>query len=366
MRDAAARGNAGMKRRALLKGLALAPLLVPALARAGARDGFSGASSALPSARDDEILAARYGAVPAPAAVRRVFAAGPPAAVLVYALAPQTLLGWPLALGEAARRMLPAVPIDLPQLGRLAGRGSTVSAETLLALRPDLILDAGDVDPTYLSQAEQAWRQTHLPYVLAQGRLHEHPAQLREVGRLLGVPERGARLAAAAADMLALARTVLAAVPPSQRPRVYYGRGPGGLETGLDGSINVEVIAAAGARNVAAQAGHGGLTRVSMEQILAWDPQVIITQDPGFARHALQDPLWRGVAAVRGRRVHCAPSLPFGWLDGPPGVNRLIGLRWLLTRLYPGLHPELTPARLRAATLAFHRLFYGGEADAAA
>lgn len=340
-----------MKRRALLKGLALAPLLAPAGARA--------------LAAADATIAARFGAVPDPAAIRRVFAAGPPAAVLVYVLAPRALLGWPLALSAAARRMLPAVAADLPQLGRLAGRGSTVSSETLLTLRPDLILDAGDVDATYLSSAEHAWKQTGLPYLLVRGRLREHPAQLRAVGRLLGVPARGERLASVAADTLALADTLLAAVPPAQRPRVYYGRGADGLETGLDGSINVELIAAAGGRNVAALAGRGGLTRVSPEQVLAWDPQVIVTQDPDFARRALQDPLWRGVAAVRDRRVHCAPSLPFGWLDGPPAVNRLIGLRWLLSRLYPGRHPQLAPQRLREQTGDFYRLFYGGEPDPA-
>jgi hypothetical protein len=73
-----------------------------------------------------------------------------------------------------------------------------------------------------------------------------------------------------------------------------------------------------------------------MEQILAWDPEVILTQEAGFAERVRQDPLWRGVSAVRSGRVHCAPVLPFGWLDGPPSVNRLIGVRWLLEKLHPG------------------------------
>jgi iron complex transport system substrate-binding protein len=133
-----------------------------------------------------------------------------------------------------------------------------------------------------------------------------------------------------------LVRAVTAGLGEQARPRVYLGRGANGLETGLAGSINVEVIEYAGGRNVAAQAGRGGLTRVSMEQILAWDPEVILTQEAGFAERVRQDPLWRGVSAVRSGRVHCAPVLPFGWLDGPPSVNRLIGVRWLLEKLHPG------------------------------
>ncbi|MGB3393609.1 MAG: ABC transporter substrate-binding protein, partial [Stenotrophomonas sp.] len=280
-------------------------------------------------------------------------------AVLVYALAPATLLGWPMKLDAQARWLLPRVSVGLPYLGKLAGRGSTVTTESLLALHPDLVLDAGSVDPTYLSGAERVWQQTRLPYVLIDGQLQDHPAQLREVGRLLGVPARGEALAAGAERILALARQVRAGVPEAERPRVYYGRDPDGLLTGLEGSINMQAIALAGGRNVAAQAGRGGLTRVSMEQVLAWDPEVIVTQDPAFAGSVLQNPLWRAVSAVRAGRVHLAPSVPFGWLDGPPSVNRLLGVHWLLSKLYPGRDTRLAPAQMAAAVSDFHRQLYG-------
>lgn len=343
-----------MKRRHLLHALALSPLLAPALCRAG--DGAANVRS----------LIASFGTMPAPASIERVFATGAPAGVLVYVLVPEKLLGWPTYLDEDARRLLPRVRHDLPHLGRLSGRGSTVSTETLLALRPDLVLDAGSVTPTHLSGAERAWRQTGLPYALVDGRLTDHPAQLRETGRLLGVAARGEQLAGEAQRMLDLANAVLAGVDADERPRVYYGRGPDGLETGLRGSINMETIELAGARNVAEQAGRGGLTQASMEQILAWNPDVVLTQDPDFARRVSSDPLWRGVAAVRTRRVHLAPRYPFGWLDGPPGVNRLLGVPWLLARLYPRRHPDLAPAKLRHILATLHQSFYGSAPPAAA
>ena len=80
--------------------------------------------------------------------MQRVFAAGAPAGVLLAALAPEKLLGWPMQLGVPARKLLGPVPAALPFLGRLSGRGSTVSMETLLQLQPDLILDAGTADAT--------------------------------------------------------------------------------------------------------------------------------------------------------------------------------------------------------------------------
>ena len=210
-----------MKRRTLLHMLALSPLLAPGPCRAleGTKD----------RARS---LVTSFGTLPAPETIARVFATGAPAGVLVYVLAPEKLLGWPSSLDAETRRLLPRVRPDLPHLGRLSGRGSTVSTETLLALRPDLVLDAGSVNPTHLSGAERTWQQTGLPYVLIDGRLADHPAQLRETGRLLGVTARGEQLAGDAQRMLDLADGVLAGIAADEHPRVYYGRGPEGLETG--------------------------------------------------------------------------------------------------------------------------------------
>jgi hypothetical protein len=66
-----------------------------------------------------------------------------------------------------------------------------------------------------------------------------------------------------------------------------------------------------------------------------WNPDVIITIDQDFAANVSSDPAWAPVAAVRAHRVHLSPKLPFGWVDFPPAVNRLIGLRWLAKILYP-------------------------------
>ena len=142
--------------------------------------------------------------------------------------------------------------------------------------------------------------------------------------------------------------------------RAYYGRGPHGLQTGLGGPINVQVMEYLGARNVAGEA-RGGLAVVSLEQVLAWNPEVIFTSDPAFYRGVWDDARWGAVAAVRARRVHLSPHLPFGWFDFPPGANRILGLYWAGKLLYPHLFTE----DLRAKTAEFYRLFYHREPDAA-
>ena len=90
-----------------------------------------------------------------PERVERVFAAGPPASVLVYALAPEKLVGWSRALRPAEKEYVVPAARDLPETGRLTGRGDTANLEVVLAARPDLILDFGSVGETYRSLADR-------------------------------------------------------------------------------------------------------------------------------------------------------------------------------------------------------------------
>lgn len=144
----------------------------------------------------------------------------------------------------------------------------------------------------------------------------------------------------------------IAFVPRERHPRVYYARGPRGLVTGLGGSINVETIELM-AVNVAGGT-QGGLANVSIEQVLLWNPDVIVTIDQDFAANVRGDPAWASLKAVREGRVHLSPKMPFGWVDFPPSVNRLIGLWWLGKILYPDLFKE----DVRELTRDFYEKFY--------
>lgn len=295
-----------------------------------------------------------------PKKVERVFPAGPPAAIQLYTLAPDTLLGWPRAnRPEELEYLLPGIG-NRPEVGRLTGRGNSANLEAVLALKPDLIVDSGSTRQTYVELADKVQAQTGIPYALLDGRFDAIAASYEILGTLLGRAARARELAQAAEDIM---RTVLGRVeklPAAQRPRVYYGRGPAGLETGLGGSINVEILDYMGLRLVTAEQ-PGGLAKVSLEQVLRWDPEVIITIDQSFAASVREHPAWRGVRAVRDGRVHLSPKLPFGWVDFPPGVNRLPGLWWLGHVVYPALFPE----GLHNVTRDFYKRFYQVEPSAA-
>jgi len=281
---------------------------------------------------------------PAPVRDGGVLAAGQPAALLIFAIAPERLIGWPRRPGPAALALLSPLA-DRPEVGALASGGRPIDLEAAAALAPALALDYGDVDADSQALAGRARAALDLPYHLIDGRLTRIPAAFREVGRLLGAEAVGE---ARAAD----AERLLAALPRTGGPSFYLARSGDGLETAFPGALAVEVLEAAGWTNVAV--GGTGLGRVTAEQLAAWDPEVIITQDAGFAAAAADQPLWRRRRSGASRRLVVLASRPFGWIDRPPSVNRLIGLAWLGSR-----DPLGPPAPALAATVAgLHERLY--------
>lgn len=293
--------------------------------------------------------------VQVPDKIARVFAAGPPASILLYMLAPQDMIGWPRTPREPEMKfLLPAVR-TLPELGRLTGRGDTLNLERLLAAKPDLVVDFGTINDTYRSLADRVQAQTGIPYLLIDGRFENTPAALRLLANVLGVEDRGEALARAAENILARADRIVAQIPLAKRPRVYLARGPEGLETGSRGSINTEIIERAGGINVVeGLRKKGGIVNASPEQVIAWASDTIITLNQTFQDTVRKKPEWKPVPAVASGRIFLAPSLPFGFIDAPPSLNRLIGLTWLLYTLYP----DNMQGDLHAEIRDFYKLFY--------
>lgn len=275
-----------------------------------------------------------------------VAAAGQPAAVLIQAVRPEALAGWPRRPAEDSLAWLRPQLADLSELGALTSSDAPASLEAMAALSPDLVLDYGDAGPAMRDLAAQVGSRLGVRYELIDGALDRIPDALHRAGALLGRPETASRLAGFAGQILSDWREG----PSGPGSRFFYARGSDGLETAGAGSLATEVLEGAGWANVVPPGVGKGLITVSREQLIAWAPDVIVTLDPDFAQAARTDPLWTGGERDR---VLLLPRRPFGWLDQPPSINRLLGCAWVAQR-----HDQ---PRLVQTVRDFHRLFYGRE-----
>jgi iron complex transport system substrate-binding protein len=295
---------------------------------------FLAVFGALPAIASEEFTDSAGRIVVLPDHVNHVMPAGPTAEVLVYVLAPAKLIGWTEPLPRASG--VPPRFARLPVIGELAGTNPATSAATVRRLHPDLIIDSGLVTPERAAFADQISQATGVPYILLDTSFDRTPAMLRTIGRVLGVGDRGDDLAMSAEHAINALRGRLLIQPATERPRVYYARGADGLTTALPNSGAIASIQAAGAINVAAALGTGGKVTITPQQLREWNPDVILVKNRALYATIQRNPIWSGLTAVRKKKVFLEPAQPFGWVDDPPGINRLIGLYWLSQLFYPG------------------------------
>jgi iron complex transport system substrate-binding protein len=250
----------------------------------------------------------------------RVLPAGPPAAILLDAVAPDLMIGWTSPMSDNARALLSPEAAKLPQVPRLTGRDNVT--DKIAALKPDLILDYGTIAPRYVDLAKATQQHTGIPTVLLDGSLAEVPRVFRQLGSILHREKRAETLANFTEALLALPKR------PGASLRVVCARGSDGLILVAPGTDLAETFTRAGWQLVAPP-GQGQSRQASLDDIRELDPDAIVFTDPAMRATITQSEAWRALRAVRDGRAFVAPDMPFGWLDEPPSINRLLGLAWL-------------------------------------
>jgi iron complex transport system substrate-binding protein len=139
---------------------------------------------------------------------------------MLYTLAPDLLLGWPRANRADEREFLLPDVGARPEVGRITGRGNTANLEEVLALRPDLILDIGTINPTFVSLADRVQEQTGIPYALLDGRFDGVAQAYRVIGELVGRRDASDTLARYAEDTVKTISDRIAALPRERRARL--------------------------------------------------------------------------------------------------------------------------------------------------
>jgi iron complex transport system substrate-binding protein len=296
--------------------------------------------------------------VAVPEKICKVYCASLPETNIIYALDPSLLAGWNVPPADKDKRFLNKKALNLPVLGGWFGQGRTANFEALLKADPDLVFlsqwGVGDVS----AKSEQVLKKLGKPMVYIRVfELDDYPATFRFLGKLLGMEKRAAKLAVYAEETLDGVKKSVGSIPDRNKVAVYYAEGPDGLSTECTRSWHTELINLAGGRNVHTctlkNSNDHNMEKVTMEQVLIYNPEVILVREPVFFSRIFVDPRWKNIKAVRNGRVYLTPKALFSWFDRPPSFMRLLGLKWLTHLLYPDRY-RIDMAR---ETKYFYRLF---------
>ncbi len=287
---------------------------------------------------------------------RSVYGASPPSTFMLYALDPDLIGGWNTPLRDYEKRFIPEKYWQLPILGGWYGQGFIPDRETLMAsgLKKAFVLSGSFHDGDKITKTLES---LGMKVVAVPGmRMDSLAGCFRILGREFGRPERGEELARYTEEALAKVRSALADLPAAQRPRVFFAQEEDGLGTACKGSERSEVLEWAGAENVHAcpQGMNEAMPRISFEQLMAYDPDVLLIYSPKLAAAAGTDAKWGRLRAVRAGRAYLVPRGPFSWLDRPAGYMRVIGVQWLANLL----HPDRFTSDMAAETKRFVNVFF--------
>lgn len=276
-----------------------------------------------------------------PKNVDTVFSIGPVGTIVLYTLAPEKMVGWNYSLKDGEKRYIDEKYHDLPNLGG-AGREIT-NYEELLKIDPDIIITMGKINDTEISQVEEMEEQLDKNIIIIDDDINELDKAYLLLGRILDKEEKAGELAKYSKDVLDDIEENSKILTEDMKVNLYYAEGPDGLQTEPAGSWHGLVMDMVGANNVVklVEEGTVGKSEVSIEQVLAWNPDIIISWDDergGYYSGILEDPIWNDIKAVKDGEVYEIPNKPFNWLDRPPSVNRILGLKWLGNLLYPDIY----------------------------
>ncbi len=287
--------------------------------------------------------------------VEKVFGSSPPMSYLIYTLNPDKMVGLNFNAKNgnngADKAYLDERFLSLPVIGSFHGGGQKINLESLMARKPQLVLVWQD--DMMVRTIRQEIAKTSLPTFMVPFRhVGDMPRAFRLAADAIGETERGEKLARYSEKIIAeVARTA----KTSKKTRYYYAEGLDGLSTECDRSFHVEALNFAGGENVhkCRQSNLLGLEKVSFETILAYDPDVVIVQNPAVYSDLANDPMWKNLRAVKNGRIHLVPMQPFNWIDRPPSFMRVLGIQWAAAML----HPQTYTVDLTQRTREFFDLF---------
>lgn len=323
-----------------------------------AQSGEQDATQETAETREITDMAGRKVTVPAAENIESVFSAGPVAAIFLYMVAPDKLLGWNYELNDVEKSIILDKYQDLPNFGM----GDAVNYEAVIAANPTIAINSGKINDTMVSDCDALSESLGIPVVAVDNELNNSAEAFRFMGELLGVEDHAEELAQYA-EQVFTDINVLSDIPEEKKVSVYFGNGEDSLETAPRGSQHAQILDAINAVNVAdLELGDGSRVQISAEQLLAWDPDVIVVNgEPkadksgnSAAEDILSNPDYASLKAVQDQKVYGTPNAPFSWVDRPAGPNRLIGMRWFSALIYP----EYIKCDINEEIHKFFDLFY--------
>ncbi len=288
-----------------------------------------------------------------PASIERVAPSGNPSQILLFTLAPDKMVGWASRPRQGQAKYIAEKYQNLPEFGAFYGKRGNLNLEELMSADAQLVVDFGERKKGIAEQLDQLQAKIGVPIIFIEGDVDSMGQAYRRLGEVLDCGERAEKLAQFCDETIAYAKQKSALVKTPLG--VYLGDGDLGYEAIAASNIHGRVIQLVGADNVAKiekTKGSGG-NLISAEQLLNWQPDVVLVNRPAAYQSAQSDATFQALNSP----IYQVPEALYNWMGRPPSINQLMGIYWLGNLIYPDIYD----ADVRQKAKQFYKLFFDYE-----
>ena len=292
--------------------------------------------------------------VAVPADINKTFSTAGSLTIMLYMIAPDKMLGWNSPTNTPGTQYIPSKYQNLPVLG---GGLNSANYESIISAGPDVVFIGHGGDNSTIDNIQSKFGEIPALDVEGDNNLSNIVPAIEFMGTVLGEEKNSDELIAFYNNVYNQVNSTVKNIPESEKKTVYYARDDTGLETFAPGSPQTQLIEICGGINVVqapASSNSGGMV-VSIESVIGWNPDVIITSSPNFYNSVYSNPLWQNINAVKNKQVYLAPQSPFDWFEDPPGANTIMGIPWTAEVLYPDKFNNMD---IKSLTEEFYAEFY--------
>ncbi len=296
-----------------------------------------------------------------PNGVNNVIATSPPMTTVLYMIAPEKLKAVNFQWTDDELKYVPSEYANLPVVGGWYGTQDG-SYEEFIAAEPDIVIESidegGDGDNSTVQERQDKFGTIPVIAVKDTTNVEKVGDSISFMGEVVGAQDKANQLNDFNNKYLDMVKEKSSKLSDADKKTVYYAAGNDGLQTYPSGGSHGQLIDLVGGKNVADSLNQGNTTsgvQVSIEQVMKWDPDVIITNDMNFYHKVYNDSSWGKLKAVQNKEVYVSPQSPFKWFDKPVGANMIIGVPWTAKVIYPEDYKDIN---MVDATKEFYSNFY--------
>jgi iron complex transport system substrate-binding protein len=296
-----------------------------------------------------------------PASVSNVVATSPPMTTVLYMIAPEKLKAVNFQWTDDEMKYVPGEYQNFPVVGGWYG-SQDGSYEEFIASEPDIVIESidegGDGDKSTVDERQEKFGKIPVIAVKDTTNVEKVGESITFMGEVVGAQDKAKELNDFNDKYLDIVHDRSSKLSDSDKRTVYYAYGDDGLQTSPSHSTHGQLIDLIGGVNVADSVAQGNTTggvQVSIEQVISWNPDKIITNDKEFYDSVYSDSNWGKLDAVKNKEVYLSPQSPFKWFDRPVGANMIIGVPWTAKVIYPDDYKDIN---MVDATKEFYSNFY--------